>query len=214
MSAGETFYFSESSALSRFFLLREGLAVAGSQPMNPDDCIKGTRMSTDRAAMLELLDLGSAIAATGIDARHVSTRRLYDRKLKSSYDYCVYADERFAVMEIEYTLCHLPVEGPRFGANKCEETRRRCERTSVINGQAYMRVLNAAKDLVRQELESRCWIPPKRQGITPLSSVRSHYVGRTTSAGILAGRRAPLPGSSSSPSPAAVCQSGISGNNS
>lgn len=132
-------YVSASAACSRYFMLVEGLSVAGSHPMDPDDVIKGTRTSTDKETLLEMLDIGNALHKAGV----------------------VEGELAWHLLRVEFTRPDLPIGGPARGRNKLSELRREYPRAASLNESEYLSRLAEVMRRVRAELEYRRWIPTR-----------------------------------------------------
>lgn len=137
-------YTSAYAACARYFLLREGLGAAGSKPMNPDDVIQGTRMSGDNPTLLELLDLARALHKAGV----------------------VEGEPSWHLLCVEFTRPDLPIAGAPGGRNKLALLR---ESGTRITETEYLVRLSAVMRDVREELESRRWVPrtPKQSPSYP-----------------------------------------------
>ena len=144
-------YSSAWAACSRYFLLVEGLGVAGSHPMDPDQVLKGTRTSTDKATLLEMLDLGNALHRAGV----------------------VEGDIEWHLLCVEFTRSDIPISGPIGGRNKLTVLRAVCPAAKSLNETRYLdRLADIMRD-VRDELEHRRWIPIQQRRSSPPTS-QSH----------------------------------------
>jgi len=140
-------YPSVGVALRRYHELCLNRRAAGSHPLSPDDCIKGTRLSGDSANEIEYLDLEKCMS-------------------------CLTYEERWALY-VEYLGSTFEVEGPRYGENKLEALRLLFGMR--VSGDRYVQLVRDGTDRVKQELEAVGWIPSKtsRSSIRTFSTRRT-----------------------------------------